>query len=75
MEQNNQSMMIESANPSMLWANIASYLGNLSKSMNKTYAQRIRKGGEITWAEIDEVNKNLMDFFRLHLGNSGSNPI
>ena len=59
MEQNNQSMMIESANPSMLWANIASYLGNLSKSMNKTYVQRRRKGGEITWAELDEVNKNL----------------
>lgn len=59
MEQNNQSMMIESANPSMLWANIASYLGNLSKSMNKTYVQRRRKGEEITWAELDEVNKNL----------------
>ena len=59
MEQNNQSMMIESANPSMLWANIASYLGNLSKSMNKTYVQRRRKGGEIIWAELDEVNKNL----------------
>ena len=43
----------------MLWANIASYLGNLSKSMNKTYVQRRRKGGEITWAELDEVNKNL----------------
>lgn len=59
MEQNNQSMMIEYANPTILWLNIASYLGNLSKLMNKKYTQKRRKSEEITWAELDEVNKNL----------------
>ena len=59
MENANQNIMIEGANASMLWVNIASYLGNLSKSMNKTYAQRQRKGMPITLAELDEVNKNL----------------
>lgn len=59
MEQNTQSFMIEGANPSMVWCNIADYIGMLSKSMMKTYKQRQRTNKQITWDELDELNDKL----------------
>lgn len=56
---NNQSMLIDGANPSMLWYNIAEYISNLSKSMIKTYNQRQRSNKPITWGELDKVNQDL----------------
>ena len=59
MDTNNQSMLIDGANPSMLWYNIAEYISNLSKSMVKTYNQRQRSNKPITWGELDKVNQDL----------------
>lgn len=59
MEYNNQSMMVDGANPSMLWGNIADYLQRLSKSMSKTLNKRQRAGNDITWVELDNMNKEL----------------
>lgn len=59
MEQNKNSFIIEGANPSMVWCNIADYIKMLSKSMMKTYKQRQRNNEEITWDELDELNDKL----------------
>ena len=59
MDTSKQNMLIDGANPSMLWYNIAEYIGNLSKSMVKTYNQRQRSNKPITWGELDKVNQDL----------------
>ena len=59
MDTNNQSVIIDGANPSMLWYNIADYIDNLSKYMVKTYKQRQRSNKQITWGELDKVNQDL----------------
>lgn len=59
MDTNNQSMIIDGSNPSMLWYNIADYIGKLSKSMVKTYNQRQRSNKPITWGELDKINQDL----------------
>ena len=61
MNTTNQSNMEDGATPSMLWCNIAEYIGMLSKSMMKTYRQRSRGNHQITWGELDKVNKDLHD--------------
>lgn len=59
MEQNKNSFIIDGANPSMVWCNIADYIKMLSKSMMKTYKQRQRNNKEITLDELDELNDKL----------------
>lgn len=56
---NNQSMFVEGANPSMLWMQIADHLQMLSKSMMNTYKKRQTQGKDITWSELDYMNKEL----------------
>lgn len=52
-------MVVDGANPEMLWYNIADYIGDLSKSMIKTYNQRKRNNKAITWGELDRANRDL----------------
>ena len=73
MEYNNQSMMVDGANPSMLWGNIADYLQRLAKSMSKTLNKRQRAGNDITWAELDNINKEL--HHQLDVIISGNNNV
>lgn len=56
---NTDSMVVDGANPEMLWYNIADYIGDLSKSMIKTYNQRKRNNKAITWGELDRANRDL----------------
>lgn len=57
MDVNNQSMMIEGANPDMLWAQIMDNLATRAKSMDNERKRRIRKNQPFTWNDFDEINK------------------
>lgn len=59
MRENEQNMMINGANADMLYANVATYLLNLSKSMIQNHNKRQRSGKPITWSELDYANKEL----------------
>ena len=57
MDVNNQSMMIEGANPDMLWAQIMDNLATRAKSMDNERKRRIRRNQPFTWNDLDEINK------------------
>ena len=59
MEQNNINMMVNGANADTIYANIADYLSTLSKSMFKKHNKAQRSGRQISWSELDAINKEI----------------
>ena len=59
MEANNQSMMVEGANPDMLWIQHIDYLTTQSKIMKKEYIRRKRVNKPFTWNDLDVMNKKI----------------
>lgn len=59
MDANNQSVMVEGANPDMLWMKYINYLAEQSKIMNKEYNRRKRANKPFTWNDIDAMNKKI----------------
>ena len=56
---NNQSMMVEGANPDMLWVQHINYLATQSKIMKKEYSRRKRSNKPFTWNDLDVINKKI----------------
>ena len=59
MDANNQSMMVEGANPDMLWAQYMDYLSTQSKIMRKEYIRRKRANKPFTWNDLDVMNEKI----------------
>ena len=59
MDANNQSMMVEGANPDMLWMQHIDYLATQSKIMKKEYIRRKRANKPFTWNDLDVMNKKI----------------
>ena len=59
MDENFNNSMINGANADMIYVNIADYLSILSKNMFKKHNKLQRAGKQISWEELDEVNKDL----------------
>ena len=59
MDANNQSMMVEGANPDMLWIQHIDYLATQSKIMKKEYIRRKRANKPFTWNDLDVMNKKI----------------
>ena len=59
MDANNQSVMVEGANPDMLWMKYINYLAEQSKIMNKEYNRRKRANKPFTWNDLDVINKKI----------------
>ena len=59
MNTNNQSMMVEGANPDMLWLQHIDYLATQSKIMKKEYSRRKRANKPFTWNDLDVMNKKI----------------
>ena len=59
MDENKQSMMVEGANPDMLWMQYVDYLGTQSKIMKKEYIRRKRANKTFTWNDIDVMNEKI----------------
>ena len=59
MDVNNQSMMVEGANPNMLWMQYIEYLVKQSKIMNNEFNRRKRANKPFTWNDLDVVNKKI----------------
>lgn len=56
---NNQSMMVEGANPDMLWLQHIDYLATQSKIMKKEYIRRKRANKPFTWNDLDVMSKKI----------------
>ncbi len=59
MDTNNQSVMVEGANPDMLWMQHIDYLATQSKIMKKEYIRRKRANKPFTWNDLDVMNKKI----------------
>ena len=59
MDANIQSMMVEDANPDMLWAQYVDYLATQSKIMKKEYIRRKRANKTFTWNDLDVMNNKI----------------
>ncbi len=59
MDGNNQSMMVNGANPDMLWLQHIDYLATQSKIMKKEYSRRKRANKPFTWNDLDVMNKKI----------------
>lgn len=59
MDENNQSMMVESANPDMLWLQNIDYLATQSKMMKKEYIRRKLANKPFTWNDLNDMNKKI----------------
>lgn len=59
MDVNNQSMMVEGANPDMLLAQYIDYLGTQSKIMKKEYIRRKLANKHFTWNDLDATNNKI----------------
>lgn len=59
MDANNQSMMVEGANPDMLWMQYIDYLETQSKIMKKEYIRRKRVNKPFTWNDLDVTNNKI----------------
>lgn len=59
MDTNNQSMMVEGANPDMLWAQYMDYLSTQSRIMKKEYIRRKRANKPFTWNDLDVMNEKI----------------
>ena len=49
----------QEVNPTTIWARYMDYLNNTAKKMQSIYLQRTQEGGQITEAEIDDINKRV----------------
>lgn len=61
MNVNNQSIMVEGANPDILWLQYIDYLTTQSKIMKKEYIRRKRATKPFTWNDLDIMNKKIHD--------------
>ena len=60
MDGNNQSMIVNGANPDMLWLQHIDYsLATQSKIMKKEYSRRKRANKPFTWNDLDVTNKKI----------------
>lgn len=59
MDANNQSIMVEGANPDMLWMQHIDYLATQSKIMKKECIRRKRVNKPFTWNDLDVMNKKI----------------
>ena len=59
MDANNQSVMVEGANPDMLWMQHIDYLATQSNIMKKEYIRRKRANKPFTWNDLDVMNKKI----------------
>ena len=61
MDANNQSMMVEGANPDILWLQYVDYLATQSEIMKKEYIRRKRVNKPFTWNDLDAMSKKIHD--------------
>lgn len=58
MEDNN-SEIINGANPSVIWSQYMDFLYTYGKQMKSQYTKRMRENNPFTWTELDIMNKDI----------------
>ena len=56
---NNNTEMINGANPSMIWSQYMDFLTTFGRNMKATYVKRLRENNPFTWKDLDKVNDNI----------------
>lgn len=56
---NNNEIIINGANPSIIWTQYMDFLSEYGKYMKSTYTKRMRANKPLTWEELDMVNQKI----------------
>ena len=69
MDANNQNMMVEGANPDILWIQYVDYLATQSEIMKKEYIRRKQANKPFTWNDLDVMNKKIHNDLDVVMGD------
>ena len=61
MDNKNSEMIVNGANPSIIWTQYMDLLSEYGKYMKSIYTKRMRANKPITWNDLDVINKKIHD--------------
>lgn len=56
---NNNEIIINGANPSIIWTQYMDFLSEYGKYMKSTYTKRMRANKPLTWEELNVINQKI----------------
>lgn len=61
MDNKSSEMIVNGANPSIIWTQYMDFLSEYGKYMKSIYTKRMRANKPITWNDLDVINKQIHD--------------